>query len=1189
MNKKSLILAFSLAAVAVTESISFAATRSELADTVPAARDFSFGLPQQYFTVTSLDTDNTSYGTWMRFLDTREKYPNEIPIFKPYDVNGKIEIFVSVTGSDDGDGSIDKPFKTLERAFTAVGQINDKTGGVVIYLREGIYNASNGITIPKYVSGGKTNPLVISSYKDEKVSIVGGITVRGQDAKVADDEFAKKYLKEEAYGRVYSVNLKELGYNDYPQISKTASPALVVNGTSYNLARWPNSGTTKMKKLDESEYKYGVIDSGPVTSTLGGKAITGDTGGGFEFVPEDSRPLSWHNDGNIWMYGSFGVEYLKGQAQIQDIKSFKNDMASIRTVSLYGPGASYSTHCSFYYFNVFEELDEPGEWYMDRNTGMLYIYPLTELSGNDIDIATSDENLITFESNTHDVVINGINVKNGKGNGIVVQGYNNVIQNCDFSDLGASGVRIANSTACGVTCSTLVRTNGVTVASNIGSQSPVNFEGDLRPTRNFVQNCYSVGGSISVNRGCGDVVSHNTVINTNSAFGINQALDCIFEYNEAAGVPLTTNDTGVIYVNGSVDCVGNHVRYNFFHDSNKYRQDPFGIYFDDMTSGCYAYGNILKDNIIYLHGGFFNTIYNNLLFGDVKTSAVMNSNHYWGGSKFNDIFRTQYLMKGAYRSDFDFSYFFKSNSLAWASQFPATTKWMQDMIDMRYRSGYGEDPNYEKNEEDIAALVPQKCVYKNNAVYQAYGVNTNIDGETDALFENNVHYGVDDTVNYNGKKVTARDAIFKDYENGNYNLREDSVIYSQIPDFEKLPDTNKIGVIVRDDLMKDIFKMGNMYSIYPPNDTQRPVFPGGIEFKWTEPTGASYYEIVIAKDAEYKDIIADQKVTANTYTYDGAFEPSTVYYWRVTAYSYAQSIDTTPIVVESSFKTLTYEEAVEKTVKDFSNYDSIVSKWEGQLEYIKESSDNEDKYGYGTYKPGTLDSVRTAIEKSKETAQNCGLQSELDSEAKRLNSEITQLLSDNSMPFVRTYKNSLDANDWSVFASGETQLSVENNEFLFRSMSGLQYVLDMRPLTPRETVRCQVNFGDMNGWEAFAIRKTPDSISPNGGMILGGQGGGGYYIVVKQDYIELQRCPQIVGQIRVSVANDNKIIAPNTWVEIECSCETIDGESHVIFKVDGKTIIDYTSKEDAVEGSGYFGFMNNPGANSGIRMRPCED
>ena len=129
MNKKSLILAFSLAAVAVTESISFAATRSELADTVPAARDFSFGLPQQYFTVTSLDTDNTSYGTWMRFLDTREKYPNEIPIFKPYDVNGKIEIFVSVTGSDDGDGSIDKPFKTLERAFTAVGQINDKTGG----------------------------------------------------------------------------------------------------------------------------------------------------------------------------------------------------------------------------------------------------------------------------------------------------------------------------------------------------------------------------------------------------------------------------------------------------------------------------------------------------------------------------------------------------------------------------------------------------------------------------------------------------------------------------------------------------------------------------------------------------------------------------------------------------------------------------------------------------------------------------------------------------------------------------------------------------------------------------------------------------------------------------------------------------------------------------------------------------
>jgi hypothetical protein len=38
------------------------------------------------------------------------------------------------------------------------------------------------------------------------------------------------------------------------------------------------------------------------------------------------------------------------------------------------------------------------------------------------------------------------------------------------------------------------------------------------------------------------------------------------------------------------------------------------------------------------------------------------------------------------------------------------------------------------------------------------------------------------------------DSIFADYQNGNYNLREDSKVFNKIPDFENIP-LEKIGRI----------------------------------------------------------------------------------------------------------------------------------------------------------------------------------------------------------------------------------------------------------------------------------------------------------------------------------------------------------------------------------------------------------
>ena len=50
------------------------------------------------------------------------------------------EFYVSVTGSDSGDGSKENPFATVERARQAVDEVNDNmTGNIIVNIGAGDY------------------------------------------------------------------------------------------------------------------------------------------------------------------------------------------------------------------------------------------------------------------------------------------------------------------------------------------------------------------------------------------------------------------------------------------------------------------------------------------------------------------------------------------------------------------------------------------------------------------------------------------------------------------------------------------------------------------------------------------------------------------------------------------------------------------------------------------------------------------------------------------------------------------------------------------------------------------------------------------------------------------------------------------------------------------------------------------
>lgn len=79
--------------------------------------------------------------------------------------------YVATNGSDQGAGTLESPFQTLQHA---IAQIADNGGGT-IYLRDGIYQPNQGVWIGKETDGSAYSPLVIRPYQNEKVIIDGSL------------------------------------------------------------------------------------------------------------------------------------------------------------------------------------------------------------------------------------------------------------------------------------------------------------------------------------------------------------------------------------------------------------------------------------------------------------------------------------------------------------------------------------------------------------------------------------------------------------------------------------------------------------------------------------------------------------------------------------------------------------------------------------------------------------------------------------------------------------------------------------------------------------------------------------------------------------------------------------------------------------------------------------------------------
>lgn len=518
-------------------------------------------------------------------------------------------LFVASHGSDANAGSEDKPFATLERARDEIRKIKAAgplpAGGITVEVSGGVYELSRPWELTEQDSGTESAPIVYRARKGEVVKISGGRAVTGWKP-VADPAILKR-LDSAAQGKVFQADLKALGITDLQGINDArtyqSDPGLEVffQDQPMTLARYPNSGYMHIAS---------VVDSAGKRTTGEAKTAEG------KFVCDDPRPARWAGQKDVWLHGFWVWDWADVRIPLASV-----DPAG-RTVSL-GPVPGRTFHIRsgrwFYAENVLPELDNPGEWYLDRDAGVLYFWPPASLSAGQV-VVSVVRDLIRLNDVSH-VAFRGLLIESGRGSGFVVRGGSNVrIVACTIRNMGNWAVKVYGGTNHGVVGCDVYQTGQGGIHLEAGDRKT------LTPAGHFADNnhihhtarwdpVYQQGITVF---GVGNRATHNLIHNVpHIAIGFTGNEQTI-EYNEIHTAVFQSNDAGAIYTSPPDETWsmrGHKIRYNYLHNIHGFEgKGCLGVYLDDCFSSADISSNIFYDvaTAILIGGGRDNLMTNNM-------------------------------------------------------------------------------------------------------------------------------------------------------------------------------------------------------------------------------------------------------------------------------------------------------------------------------------------------------------------------------------------------------------------------------------------------------------------------------------------------------------------------------------------------------------------------------------------------
>ena len=516
------------------------------------------------------------------------------------------------------------PDKTLTEIRDAV---RTAVRPVEVVLRDGVYHVGRPLELTVEDSGTVEAPVVWRAEHPGKVILTAATSLAWrhgeQGLKVAEIPGI-----EPLPGFLNGAVMR--GFENYVQ-----TPCfLVQDGERLPLSRYPNDGYLRI-----GDYVGGTVH----TNLLGGYFVAHKEAA-FKTGESAERMAKWAAERDLWAYGFWGAEWADACLQVTNVNVEAN---TLKTCELYP--YRFRENMRYSIRNAVSEIDEPGEWALDRASRRVTLLPRGEASPQ----LVLNETIVSGKG-LRDVEFRGIVFECARKDALAFVGCERVnVRGCTVRLTGGWGVTFAESRRC--------RVEGCEMY-DLG-EGGVSLEGGdpktLEPAENVADNNhirhygkvvanYRPGVSL---KGVGCRATHNLIHHSEHQGLSFNGNDHYFAYNILHDMCMHNDDAGAIYCcQRDWTKRGTVIEHNLVYFTGQ-RPMPVNcnaIYLDDDSSGTTVRGNILvrASTGVSMGGGHYTLVQSNIIVRMTKTPVTFASR---GPGSFADNGRPNGIRAG-YRS-----------------------------------------------------------------------------------------------------------------------------------------------------------------------------------------------------------------------------------------------------------------------------------------------------------------------------------------------------------------------------------------------------------------------------------------------------------------------------------------------------------------------------------------------------------
>ncbi|CAG2228782.1 unnamed protein product [Mytilus edulis] len=558
-----------------------------------------------------------------------------------------VHIYVSCSGLDSNEGSSsESALQTVEHALSLLNNPENDNKNIVIQLMCGSCGeiCFFDLHATLVIKNTQDRKLTITANENDDIRITGGKEIPWSKFRSVDKS---DRIQIDSLPNILKVSFSEIGIDNLGKISTVGYYTknekwleVFENEQPLTLARYPN--------------QHYINISVPGTD-------------GKSFTYESNRPRLWQNEGEIWCHGFWYWSWADKSYKVDEMDASKNWLSFSDKVQ-YGlkkgyynasnpTAAGYHKQAGYFRFmNVLYELDQPGEYYVDRNSSVLYIWPLknSAYTADDVIQVSIINTCIEISANSKNIELNGFTIEACRKFGVKAE---------KVEDIVFTRMKIQNTGSYGIVASG----NGVKISKCVirNNDGGIDIRGGDRRTLtssgheivdNSITDFGRIGyvGSDGINVVAVGVVVRRNIICRGSYTGIHWAgNDNIFENNMVCDTCLYASDCGGFMTGREMTWCGNVIRRNYITGIQLRVPGAHtrGVMLDDQYSCILIEQNVFYNNTVHCNigGGRDNIVRRNIFYNALRYSMDVDARG--AGGKSNTPRIIQLLKRMPYQSN----------------------------------------------------------------------------------------------------------------------------------------------------------------------------------------------------------------------------------------------------------------------------------------------------------------------------------------------------------------------------------------------------------------------------------------------------------------------------------------------------------------------------------------------------------